>query len=210
MSMTPDQFFQQMAGSPSFKFDQPGATITGTITDLQVTQSRTYDPTGGPGEPKTWPSGDPQMQLNITLQTTLRDPAVEDDDGRRRVYVDGRRIRDAVKAAFTAVGAPGLEIGGEYTQTFTGYDPESKNPKNPAKLYAVRYARPNAAAGFFNGTQPAAEPAPAPVAQPAPAAQTAPAAASPAAPAVDQGALVAALGNLPPEVRAALLAGQTG
>lgn len=197
--MTPDQFFSQMAGAPSFKFDAPGATVTGTITDLTVTQSRTYDPTGGPGEPKTWPSGDPMMQLNMTLQTTLRDPSIEDDDGKRRVYIDGRRIRDAVKTAFTAVGAPGLEIGGTYTQTFTGYDPESKNPKNPAKLYAVEYQRPNASAGFFNGQPAPAAAPPAPV--PAPATV-------PAAPAVDPAALAAALGNLSPEVRAALL-GQT-
>lgn len=204
--MTPDQFFQQMAGSPSFKFEVPGNSITGTITDLAVVQSRTYDPTGGPGEPRQWPSGDPMMQLNITLQTTLRNPSIEDDDGRRRVYVDGRRIRDAVKAAFTAVGAPGLEIGGEYTQTFTGYDPESRNPKNPAKLYTVQYRRPNPTAGFFNGQQPAAEPVAPPVARPA----SAPTAAAPAAaPAVDQAALAAALNNLSPEVRAALL-GQTG
>lgn len=194
--MTPDEFFSQIAGPPSFKFDVPGTTVTGTITDLQVVQSRTYDPTGGPGEPKVWPSGDPQMELRITLQTTLRDSKIDDDDGRRRVYVDGRRIREAVKEAFTRVGATGLEVGGEYTQTFTGYDPESKNPKNPAKLYTVVYVKPNPNAQVFGqGQQPTSA-----AAQPTPA----------TAPSSDgiNPALAAALGNLPPDVLALIQAQQ--
>lgn len=196
MTMTPDQFFTGVSGAPSFKFVKPGDKITGKITDLQVIQQRVYSP-GGLGELKTWPSGDPMMQLNVTLQTDLHDPGIDDDDGKRRVYIDGRRIREAVKEAFTKAGADGLAIGGTYTQTFTGYDPESKNPANPAKVYEVVYAPPSPGAEFFNGATPTAgqvgqapEPAATPVAD----------------------ALEAALANLSPEARAAVVAslGKTG
>ena len=190
-SMTPDQFFSGVSGAPSFKFTQPGDRVTGKITDLQVVQQRAYSPTGL-GELKTWPSGDPMMQLNVTLQTDLRDPAIDDDDGKRRIYIDGRRIREAVKEAFTKVGKDGLEIGGTYTQTFTGYDPESKNPANPAKVYEVVYAPPNPTAQFFDQSTTSHDPA-----NPASAAFV-------EAPVND--ALLAALGNLSPEAKAAILA----
>ena len=208
--MTPEEFFGS-GGAPSFKFTNPGDTVTGTITDLKVVQQTTFNPAGGPGEPKTWPSGEPMMQLNVTLQTTLRDPSIEDDDGKRRVYIQGKRLREAVQAAFRAVGANHLEIGGSYTQTFSGYDPDSKNPANPAKVYAVTYARPNPAAGFFNTTQPtqaAPQPAPAPQPVPAPVTPQPATQATPAAVAVDPGALAAALGNLDPAVLAAIQASQ--
>jgi hypothetical protein len=184
-SMTPADFFKGGGGAPSFKFTNPGDTVTGKITDLKVVQQTTYNPAGGPGEPKKWPSGDPMLQLNITLQTTLRDPNIEDDDGRRRVYVDGRRIRQAVTDAYTKAGAEGLDVGGTYTQKFTGYDPDSKNPANPAKLYEVTYAPPSASAEFFGNGQPAAAPEP--------------------ATADNSDALKAALANLTPEARRALL-----
>ncbi len=187
-SMTPDQFFNGGGGAPSFKFANPGDSVTGKITDLQVVQQRAYSPTGL-GDLKTWPSGDPMMQLNVTLQTNLRDSSIDDDDGKRRVYIDGRRIREAVKEAFTKVGADGLEVGGTYTQTFTGYDPESKNPANPAKVYEVVYEQPRHVAEFFNGAAPAPAPPTAPTPEAAP-----------------NDALLAALGNLSPEAKAAILA----
>lgn len=194
--MSPEGFFGA-GGAPSFKFAKPGDTVAGKITDLKVVQQTKYNPNGGAGDPLSWPNGDPMMQLNITLQTELRDPSIEDDDGKRRVYVQGKRLRNAVQDAFRAVGAPYLEIGGSYTQTFTGYDPESKNPDNPAKLYKVTYLRPNASAEFFNGATPtggqvgqAPEPAATPIAD----------------------ALEAALANLSPEAKAAVVAslGKTG
>lgn len=202
MPMTPDQFFTGGGGAPSFKFTQPGDSVTGKITDLQVVQQRAYSP-GGVGELKTWPSGDPMMQLNVTLQTSLRDASIEDDDGKRRIYIDGRRIREAVKDAFTRVGEQGLAVGGTYTQKFTGYDPDSKNPQNPAKLYEVTYTPASAGTQFFQqpatATHDPADPASAAFVN---GVNTTPAPAG-------QDALQAALANLSPEVRAALLA-QTG
>jgi hypothetical protein len=193
-SMTPADFFSGGSGPPSFKFTNPGDRVTGKITEMKVVQQRTYSPTGV-GELKTWPSGDPMMQLNITLQTILRDPAVDDDDGQRRVYVDGKRIRQAVTDAFAKAGEEGLSIGGTYTQTFTGYDPDSKNPANPAKVYEVVYAPPNAAGEFFNGG-----------AAPQPAAAAPTSAPTPPPSAAPNDALLAALGNLSPEAKAAILA----
>lgn len=192
-NMSLDQFFNGGGGAPSFKFAKPGDSVTGKITDLQLVQQRAYSPTGL-GELKTWPSGDPMMQLNVTLQTDLRDPSLEDDDGKRRVYIDGRRIREAVKDAYTKAGTDGLAVGGTYTQTFTGYDPKSQNPQNPAKLYEVVYRPPSPSAEFFNEAVPAGAFTAAGQAPP------------PAASGPNEEALLAALSNLSDEAKAALLA----
>jgi hypothetical protein len=42
------------------------------------------------GEPKFWPSGDPMYQVIVTVQTQERDPSIQDDDGKRRLFIKGR------------------------------------------------------------------------------------------------------------------------
>jgi probable 5`-nucleotidase protein len=88
-------------------------------------------------------------------------------------------------------GAGTIDIGGQLTVAFSGFDPNSKNPANPRKIYSASYVPPAPAGGMFTNqapAQPAAAPAApvapapaAPVAQPAPAAPAP--AAQPAAPA---------------------------
>ena len=71
-------------GAPSFKFARIGDTITGTVLRMDMAVQR--DPVTQ--LPKHYEkTGEEKMQLVITLQTDLRDPAVERDDGRRRIFV---------------------------------------------------------------------------------------------------------------------------
>lgn len=193
MSISPDDFLMGGGGVPSAKFEHPGASITGTIADLAVRQQTDVrDRT-----PLTWPNGDPKMQLVVTLNTSLRDPSIEDDDGQRRVYIKGKRLTDATRDAVKAVGAKGLEIGGTLTVTYIKDGAPAGVGISPPKEYKVVYERPNASAAFL-GTDTAA-PSPAP--QPAPAAAEAP----------NEAALQAALANLDPKVLALLAqAGKTG
>lgn len=191
-------------GVPPAKFNSPGVTYGGRITTPpQAYQEREYvKGAPGTGKLKTFDSGDPIMGLTVDIQTTLRDPSIEDDDGMRRIYISGKRMKTTVRDAVRAAGAPGLEVGGELTITYT----HSEVPTDPqsAKHYTATYVP--AASATLMGETPAgaAPPVTTPAAAPTP--TPTPAAALTSASGVDQNALLAALGNLPPEAQAALLA----
>lgn len=191
-------------GGKGLKFPTPGTSYTGRVTSEPVEQQQTKF---GTDIPDTWPNGDPKMQILVNLDTDLREDA--DDDGARTLYVASNKMKQAIFAAITAAGVDDIRVGGTLTVTYTGNDPASKNPANPAKLYSASYVPPQSAfAGAGNTPQAApqavpapqqaqapvapqaapqdpwnpapAAPAPAPVAQQAPAPAPAPAPAAPA------------------------------
>ncbi|MGK9225326.1 hypothetical protein, partial [Microbacterium sp. SA156] len=149
------------SSSKGVKFDVVGASITGTVKSAPRERQQTKF---GTQEPDFWPNGDPKMQILIDLQTDRRDDA--NDDGERTLYVASKNMKRAIGDAIRASGANDVLPGGVLSVTYTGNDPQSKNPANPAKLYTAQYTPP---------TSPLAQPAPA-AAAPAPA----PAASAPA------------------------------
>lgn len=159
--------------SHSCKFKTPGETHTGVITEISdrmpVTKYGTTDP-------DYWPDGSPKQQVVITLATDERDSEDPNDTGERSLWVTESRKAGTILAAIiqaTRQANAKLEIGGTLSVSFTGHDPNSKNPAQPRKLYAATYQPPAAGGGMFE-QQPA---------QPAPqAAPAAPAASQPAAP----------------------------
>ena len=120
-------------GIKSVKFPTIGTVVTGTIIEPPKAQQMTKY---GTNEPDFWPSGDPKMQIVVTIQTDLRDD--DKDDGKRRLYITPRMmppVRDAVRRA----GAPGLEVGGRITVKWvSGTGQGQGNPK----VYAAEYTRP--------------------------------------------------------------------
>lgn len=162
-------------GSKGIKFNSIGDTVTGTITRQPREQQSTKF---GTTDPDFWPNGDPKMQILVDLNTALREDA--DDDGDRTLYVSSTAQKKAIGDAMRTAGASDIEIGGTLTITYTGNDPQSKNPANPKKLYTASYVKPSSPLAQ-------AAPAAAPAAQPVAAqAQVAPPAAAPAAPVVDE------------------------
>ena len=152
--------------SHSCKFKTPGETHTGVITEISdrmpVTKYGTTDP-------DYWPDGSPKQQVVITLATDERDPEDPNDSGERSLWVTESRKAGTILAAIiqaTRQANAKLEIGGTLSVSFTGHDPNSKNPAQPRKLYAATYQPPAAGGGMFE-QQPA---------QAAPAAPAAPAA----------------------------------
>ena len=194
--MSAFDFFAPRA-SHSWKFTNPGDTHTGTITEVSDARQATEY---GSNELAYWDKERtrPKMQVAVTLDTTERDPQDANDTGKRTLWVveDGRSgsILSAIRQAVHQAGAGTIDIGGQLTVTFSGFDPNSKNPANPRKIYSASYVPPAPAGGMFTNQAPAT-PAPAPAtpaapapAQPVPAAPVAPApvaqpAAAPAAPA---------------------------
>lgn len=179
--MSAFDFFAPRA-SHSWKFTTPGDTHTGTITEVgDARQSTEY----GSNELAYWDKERtrPKIQVAVTLDTAERDPQDANDTGKRTLWVveDGRSgsILSAIRQAVHQAGAGTIDIGGQLTVAFSGFDPNSKNPANPRKIYTAAYQAPAPAGGMFTNQAPAQ-----PVAQPAaPAPETpAPAPAAPAQP----------------------------
>ena len=152
--------------STSAKFEQPGAVVGGTILEIgEAVQAKEFST----GKPATWPDGSPKMQVRITLSTDERDPQDPTDEGKRNLWVSesGKKggmlaaIRDAVKEA----GADTIRPGGILQMAMIGFDPESKNPQNPRKLYQARYQAPAPAGGMFGGAYQQQQQVPAPYQQ---------------------------------------------
>lgn len=167
-------------GGPTWKFDTEGTRKQGTITaPPEARQEREYDPGNpGGGAPKTFPSGDPIMGIVVEVQTDERDPSKTEDDGKRTFYIEGKRLKDAVRSAIRAAGAQGLEVGGKLDVTLTRYD--TPGDRRSGRNWQIVYTPAGNAA--LMGEHPAeqAAPAPAPTAPAAPAAAPATPAAAPA------------------------------
>lgn len=139
------------SSSKGVKFDVVGATVTGTVKSAPRERQQTKF---GSQEPDFWPNGDPKMQILVDLQTDQR--ADVSDDGARTLYVASGNMKRAIGEAIRAAGAPDLQPGGTLTVQYIGNDPASKNPANPAKMYAAQYTAPTSA--FAQQPQAAASP----------------------------------------------------
>ncbi len=128
-------------GAPAAKFPSIDTIVKGEIVDTTVSQQRDF----ATGEPKVWKDGTPMMQAVITIQTDNRDPEVIDDDGKRRIFVSSKAMREAVRTAVTAAGKKVLEVGGKIAVQYTG-DGQAEGNLNPPKLYKAEYKPPTAQA----------------------------------------------------------------
>ncbi|MBT2449444.1 hypothetical protein J7F03_20600 [Streptomyces sp. ISL-43] len=200
-----DDFLMGGGGAPTAKFPMPGTSIGGRITERPTVEQQRDIKTG---DKKFWSDGNPMMQLVVTVQTDLRDPAIEDDDGRRRLFVKGQ-LKNAIADAVRLTGARGLEVGGGLAVTYTHDGAASGPGMSPPKQYTATYTA--AATAALHTPDPGAQaPAPAPQYAPQPAAQpyTAPpvaAAPAPALPGFTPEQIAAAMAN---PATAALIAQQ--
>ncbi|WP_130012162.1 hypothetical protein [Serinicoccus sediminis] len=188
-------------GAPTWKFDTEGIRKVGTVTSPpEARQEREYDPGNpGGGAPKFFPSGDPIMGILVEVQTDERDPSRDGDDGRRTFYIEGKRLKDAVKAGIRAAGGSGLEVGGVLDVTLTRYD--VPGDRRSGRNWQIAYTP-------AGNAQLMSEQAPAPAAQTAPVAQPQQQPAPAASPAPQAAAQPASAGQPTPEALAAFQAWQ--
>jgi hypothetical protein len=130
-----DDFLMGGGGAPSAKFPSPGTAVSGPITQRPTVEQQRDIQTG---EKKFWQDGNPMMQLVVTVQTNERDPQVNDDDGRRRLFVKGQ-MKQAVADAVRAAGAAGLEVGGVLTVTYTHDGQPKQRGFSAPKQYRAEY-----------------------------------------------------------------------
>jgi hypothetical protein len=158
------------SGSKGAKFTTIGDSITGKV--LRAPEERQQTKFGSQ-DPDFWPNGDPKMQIVVPLATDQRDPADVNDDGERTLYVASKNMKRAIGDAIRVAGVQDVAVGGLLSVQYVGNDPASKNPQQPAKMYAAQYTPPTSA--FQQATPPpavqtvAAAQAQAPFATPQPA-----------------------------------------
>ena len=145
VSMTPEQMLASIESQSSkgAKFEQPGTSISGIIENVTANQIRDFKSR----QPKFFDDGQPQMQVLVTINTGVTDPMVEDDDGRRTVYIKGFGLQR--RAWLQALHNAGLRKAAEvrpvdrFTATFTGFG-EAKPGMNAPKLfeYVIEHQSP--------------------------------------------------------------------
>jgi hypothetical protein len=132
-----DSFFGGSA--PSAKFSKIGDEIEGEIVDvLAQQQQRSFKP-DGLGDLLYWDDGKPRMQLPVCIQTEQRDPAIEDDDGVRTVYLK-KALKKAVGEAMKKVGHRGDPVIGDWLK-IQFYAEEENGTPNPTKQYRAKYTK---------------------------------------------------------------------
>ena len=207
---------------PALKFETPGTTHRGVLTEIgEPIQARKYSPTGD-GGPDFWDEEKTRakMQRRFLLQCQP-DLTVPGDTGVRALYAIVSGKPGGMFWALNTALEQANDLGGQLTITFTGFDPESKNPQNPRKIFAASYVNPSLGQKLMQDgpnqvTPPASAPvqqqygpapvqqAPAPVQQqPAPTPAQAPVVTDTPPPGME-----ALWANLAPEARAAVLAAQ--
>lgn len=163
-----DQAFQGSGRSIFSKDTPPGTSITGTITDAAMKQVTKF----GSTEPDYFQSGDPKMQIILTLKTDLHDDV--DDDGTRAAYIKlwGSQKAALAKAIETAGCAKASQIlipGTIFKATFHGKETRSsKNGTFTENVYSYQLQK-GAPAGIDQAITQQAAPAAAaaPATQPA-------------------------------------------
>jgi hypothetical protein len=129
----------QGGGSPIIKFARIGDSVTGLLLDAEVTDQT--EPSGKVVVDEK--SGKPKKQIIYTLQTDLRDPSIEDDDGVRRVFAKWA-IRQAIEEELARQGLEkvGLQANGKLTLTHNATKKSGTVGFSDMKLFEAKYERP--------------------------------------------------------------------
>lgn len=132
--------FLMGSGAPALSFPEIGTVHEGIVRSYEKKQQTDID-----RKPKFYDNGDPMMQLVITLETEERDPADDDDDGMRRLFVKGSMlvaVRDAVKAAKHKGDIAGGKLAVKYVKDGKPTRPGYSAPKEFAAKFEPPAADP--------------------------------------------------------------------
>ncbi len=136
-----------------------GDSITGIVVSASKEQQRDFDS----GALMEWDNGDPRMESVVILDTDLRDPEVENDDGKRALHLRGGNYEVAKghgvsgeKALLEAINKSGIrcDTGVRLTAQITGLAKITKRGANAAKLWTITMEPPQQGIGeddLFDG-----------------------------------------------------------
>lgn len=113
-------------GGLYLKWETPGTSYTGIITDVTMRQARKFEST----EPDFWDDGTPKMQVVLSLDTDYREPGNPDDDGARQLTINlWSGQKKSLVAACKAAGVTEPEIGQRFTATHVSGLGTAKAPR---------------------------------------------------------------------------------
>lgn len=129
---------------------QPGDAVTGVIEKIETTQVNDFQTK----QPAFWNDGHPKERIHVIIQTQLRDPSVDDDDGRRSLWVKGwgiqlKAFREACRQAGVKIPKPGDTI----TERFVGLGQRGDAPQ-PPKVFEFHIEPASSVNSLVNGSQP--------------------------------------------------------
>lgn len=128
---------------------QPGDTVTGVIEKIETTQVNDFQTK----QPAFWNDGRPKEQIHVIIQTQLRDPSVDDDDGRRSLWVKGWGIQlKAFREACMQAGVKTPKLGDTITETYIGLGERGNAPQ--PKVFSFRIEPASSVNSLVNGSQP--------------------------------------------------------
>ena len=120
-----------------------GDKISGLVVSASKEQQRDFDS----GALLEWDNGDPRMESVAIVETDLRDPELENDDGKRALHLRGGNYEIAEgsglagqKALLEAISKAGVrcEPGVKIHAAITGIAKPTGRGRNPAKLWTIK------------------------------------------------------------------------
>lgn len=129
------------SGGRSAKFEKEGDVLIGLIERVETRQMTEI----GSGTLRTWPDGNPRMQLVIQVQTDWQSD--EEDDGLRNLYVPiPSQMQKAIADAVRKVGEHGLGRNGKLGIKFVRTEEPKTRGFSGQKIYTASYAAPTVSA----------------------------------------------------------------
>jgi hypothetical protein len=136
-------------GGKSWSPQQIGDTIKGVIRLVDRRPQREF----GSGKELMWDDGRPRLLTYIELETDLRDPDDENDDGVRALYAKGGKnfeaaegsgtsMEIAIAEAVRAAGEKSIEEGATLAVAYTGTAKPTTRGYQPANLFKAQYKAP--------------------------------------------------------------------
>jgi len=129
-----------------------GDSVTGIVVSAAKEQQRDFDS----GAPLEWDNGEPRMESVVILETDLRDPESDNDDGRRALHLRGGNYEVAEgsgvsgeKALLEAIQRSGIrcEAGVRLTAKISGMAKVTGRGRNPAKLWTITMEKATSSIG---------------------------------------------------------------
>lgn len=130
--------FLSGGGAPSVSFKNIGDVLEGTVVAKDVVHKTKF----GTTEKEYYKDGNPIWQLVVTLQTNLRDPDRDGDDGKRRIFAPPQ-MKVEISKAVKAAGLKTLPLGTHLRIRFEREVPNSgSGGGSPKKEYSVVVTSP--------------------------------------------------------------------
>lgn len=132
-----DEFFSGGGGPKGYSWDgaKVGQAVTGIIFDMEVRNKVNMETQEV--EMNQW--GKPKKVLVLSVLTELRDDEIEDDDGTRRLFLQGNALFE-FKATLRSMKVRKPLKGGRVKQTLVNKI-KTAYPK-PQNIFEMRYAEP--------------------------------------------------------------------